>query len=192
LPDFEGWLRSQGKDELAEEWRYRHMGSPKPRPQGPGSDTPGAALHTRFAAAWDSRESARVEALNALRAKHARDVANLKVAAKQRWRVVGLVSHGRLAGALWALQARRANERAWRRLHEQHRAAVRSAHLAHPPLQWPDWLRSNAVPDQPRAHLSESELPAAKPDVQRPQNHAPELAAGVAPLGAGRRKGRSR
>jgi hypothetical protein len=180
----------RGQDELAEEWRHRETGWLQPHRHVPGRDAPSAALGSRFAAAWEARERERAQAFNALRAKHARDVAHLKGETKQRWRMVGLVSHGRVAGALWALHARRANEQAWRRLHEQHRAAVRAAQFGHPPLQWSEWVRSQ--PESDVARLAESRVSASRPDPQPMQKRAREHNGQVATLGAGQRKGRSR
>jgi hypothetical protein len=58
-------------------------------------------------------------------------VAALKRASRQRWAAVRLLATGPITGKLWALNARRADQDAWRRLHERHREALRAVERAH-------------------------------------------------------------
>ena len=142
FPGLEKWLRDQGQEVLAEQWRYRDSASRQGRPSEPVPDRGHAPLHARYEAAWQGQEEARRQALGSVWAQHGRDVARLKTASKLRWAAVGLVTKGRLAGALWAFNARMADQRAWRRLHERHRAAVRAVHAEHRSLEWSAWLRA--------------------------------------------------
>ncbi len=38
LPDYEGWLRDQGRDDLADGWRYRHGNNPSQPPPAQAAD----------------------------------------------------------------------------------------------------------------------------------------------------------
>jgi len=147
FPGLEKWLRDQGQEVLAEQWRYRDSASRQGRPLEPVPDRRHAPLHTRYEAAWQAQEEARRQALGSVWAQHGRDVARLKSASKLRWAAVGLVSKGRLAGMLWASNARMADQRAWRLLHERHRVALRDAEQEHRPLEWGTWLQVSAAAD---------------------------------------------
>lgn len=150
-PRFQGieqWLRDRGQETLAEQWRYRECAAQSPNRPAAMSDQLDAATYTRFAADWQARQDGRRNALARVWSEYARDVARLKSASKHRWAAVRLVAKGPIAGKLWALNARLAEQRAWRRLHERHRAALRAADRGHRPLEWGTWLRASATADE--------------------------------------------
>jgi hypothetical protein len=162
FPGIEQWLRDRGQQVLAEQWRYRECAAQSP--DCPASIPSGldASSYTRFAADWQARQGSRRDAVARVWSRYARDVAQLKSASKQRWAAVRLVAEGPIAGKLWALNARLADQRAWRKLHERHRAALRAAEQRHPPLEWGTWLRASttagdhALPTPTRVALPEA------------------------------------
>lgn len=147
FPSIEQWLRDRGQEALAEQWRYRECAMRYPDHPAPRFDQADASTYTRFAADWQAWQDGRRDALARVWSQYARDVARLKSASKQRWAAVRVVAKGPIAGKLWALNARRADQRAWRRLHERHRAALRAAEQGHRPLEWRTWIRASATAD---------------------------------------------
>jgi hypothetical protein len=73
---------------------------------------------------------------------------------------VKLVAKGPIAGKLWALNARVVDQRAWRQLHERHRAALQAADQGHRPLEWGTWSRASETGDE--------KVPAVVPRVVPP------------------------
>ncbi len=142
FPRFEPWLRRQGDEALAEQWRYRDRAARPSAQPDPAPDRTDASICARYTAAWEAREEARQQALSRVWTQHGRNVARLKAASKRRWAAVRVIAKGQVAAKLWALDARLADQRAWRRLHEQHREAVRAVHQRHPPLRWTDWVET--------------------------------------------------
>jgi hypothetical protein len=149
FPGIEQWLRERGQEALAEQWRYRE--GAKRSPDGPGamSRRLETSTHQRSATDSQSRQHGQRDAVARAWSQYGKDVARLKRASKQRWAAVRLVAKGPIAGKLWALNARVSDQRAWRRLHERHRVALRAAEHDHRPLDWAMWLRASAKVDEP-------------------------------------------
>jgi hypothetical protein len=130
---------------LAEQWRYRECAAQSLQRPSSVPEQVDASIYMRFAADWQARQDGRRAARARVWSQYARDVARLKRASKQRWTTVKLVAKGPIAGKLWALNARLADQRAWRRLHERHRAALSAAEAGHQPLEWRTWRRASAA-----------------------------------------------
>jgi hypothetical protein len=148
FPGLEQWLRDQGREALAEQWRYRECAGRSLQQSAAIAGQLDASLYTRFAADWKVQQGARQDAVGRAWAQYARDVARLKSASKQRWATVRLVAKGPIAGKLWALNARMADQHAWRKLHERHRAALHAADRQNRPLDWRSWLLSMAAQEE--------------------------------------------
>lgn len=142
FPGIEQWLRRQGDETRAEQWRYREHAAPSVERRVPPVMQVSSAMYTRFVAESKDRQNQRRLAVERLWSEYGRDVARLKNASKQRWAVVKLVAKGPIAGKLWALSARAADQRAWRQLHERHRAALRVADEQNRPLEWGAWIKA--------------------------------------------------
>ena len=160
FPSIEQWLRDRGQETVAEQWRYRECATRSPDRPTTMLEQAGASTYIRFAADWQSRQDDGREALTRAWSQYARDVAGLKSASKRRWAAVKLVAKGPIAGKLWALNARMADQRAWRQLHERHRAALQAADQGHRPLEWRTWFRASATGDE--------QVPAVLPRVAPP------------------------
>ncbi len=144
----EQWLRDRGQATLAEQWRYRECAAQSPDRPVVMSEPLDRVIYTRFVADWQARQDERQEALARVWSQYAREVAGLKSASKQRWAVVKLVAKGPIAGKLWALNGRLADQHAWRQLHGRHRAALHAADQQHRPLDWESWLQTRAAADE--------------------------------------------
>jgi hypothetical protein len=112
FPSIEQWLRRQGDETRAEQWRYREHAAPAVERRGPTATQVSSAMYTQFAAESENRQNQRRLAVEHLWSEYGRDVARLKNASKQRWAVVKLVAKRPIAGKLWALSARVADQRA--------------------------------------------------------------------------------
>jgi hypothetical protein len=163
FPGLEQWLRDRGQETVAEQWRYRECAPRTPDRPASTLEHADASTYTRFAADWQVRQDDGRDAVARAWSGYARDVARLKSASKRRWAAVRLVAKGPIAGKLWALSARLADQRAWRRLHERHRAALRAAEQDHRPLEWAAWLRGSGTADESAlATPPRVSLPAAR------------------------------
>jgi hypothetical protein len=148
FPSIERWLREQGQTALAEQWRYREVTAQLLNGPAPVPEQQGASKYARYATDWKTQQDSRRDALKRVWSQYGRDVDQLKSASKRRWAFVRMVTKGQIAGKLWALNARMADQSAWRRLHERHRAALAAADERHPPLEWRTWLGKSAKADE--------------------------------------------
>lgn len=148
FPGIERWLREQGQTALAEQWRYRQVTAELLDRPAPMPAQQNASTYARYATDWKTQQDGRRDALKRVWSQYARDVDRLKSASKHRWALVKLVTKGQIAGKLWALNARMADQQAWRRLHERHRAALSEADERHPLLEWRTWRGESAMADE--------------------------------------------
>ncbi len=148
FPSIERWLREQGQAALAEQWRYREATAQLLDRLAPVPDQRDPPKYARYATDWKTQQDDRRDALKQVWSQYAREVDRLKSASKHRWAFVRLVAKGPIGGKLWALNARMADQHAWRRLHERHRAALAAADERYPPLEWRTWLGESAKPDE--------------------------------------------
>lgn len=148
FPSIERWLREQGQTALAEQWRYREVTAQLLDRPAPVPDQRDPSKYARDKADWQTQQDGRHDALKQVWSQYAREVDRLKSASKHRWAFVRLVAKGSIGGKLWALNARMADQHAWRQLHERHRAALAAADERHPPLEWSAWLRESAKADE--------------------------------------------
>ena len=194
FPGVEQWLRDKGQEEAAEQWRYRECARRSVRQPAPITGYLDASLYTRFAAEWNAQQDARRDARERVWVQYARDVARLKNASKGRWAAVSLVSKGPIAGKLWALSARLADQQAWRQLHQRHRAALQAADeqasTTATRLESPMRNATQAVTAE-NSTTSRAQL-AARRQQLRHQGNERHTAATQMPEPVQRRKGRSR
>jgi hypothetical protein len=148
FPSIERWLREQGKPAVAEQWRYREVTAQLLTGPAPMPPQQNASTYAKYATDWKTQEDGRRDALKRVWSQYGRDVDQLKSASKHRWAFVKLVAKGSIGSKLWALNARMADQHAWRRLHERHRAALAAADERHPPLEWRTWLGNSAKADE--------------------------------------------
>jgi hypothetical protein len=142
FPGFERWLRNQGQEIVAEQWRYRECAREVVQRVASTPQNLDASRYGRFAGAWSKQHEARRAAIDRAWAEYARDVARVKTASKQRWAGVSLVAKGRVAGELWALTARLADHQAWRQLHRRHRATLQAVDRQYQSIDWASWPQS--------------------------------------------------
>jgi hypothetical protein len=196
FPGIEQWLRDQGQEAVAEQWRYRESARESIRQSAAIASRLDLSLYTRFAAEWSAQYDVRRDARERAWLQYARDVARLKNASKQRWAAVRLVAKGRIAGKLWALSARMADQQAWRRLHQRHRAALRAADeqtsMTATPAESPMRSAANALTAEGRTTSRDDAQLEAHRQQLRNQGGPRRTGTTQLPEPIQRRKGRSR
>lgn len=141
-PSFRTWLTDSGRLADAAQTRLAEVAvAPVPtQRQGHGIE----ALHARFAADWQRERGPAELALGRAAQAHARHVARVQRTSSRRWAAARLMMRGRVSGAIWAKETKRAVRRDWERLHEQRGRQVREMLRAHPTLDFTAWLQQQA------------------------------------------------